>query len=79
VMARVHGAIDRLLAAHAGRDICVVAHGGPIRAAIARALDLPPERSIAFMVDNCSVTRLDHIAGRDEAVWRVVMVNRPPK
>lgn len=79
VMGRVASAIDRLVGAHAGRDLCIVAHGGPIRAAIARALDLSPEKSIAFVVDNCSITRIDHIArADDEAVWRVVAVNRPP-
>src|ERR1700744_5954148 len=59
---RVCGAIERITVAHAGRDIVPVAHGGPIKAAIGLALGGLPEKGLAFDVDNCSVTRLDHIS-----------------
>ena len=75
-------AVDRLSGEHAGRDIVVVAHGGSIRAAVALALDLDPEKALALTVDNCSLTRLDHIAGAagshaaDGAhSWRVGQLN----
>lgn len=75
---RVHAAIARLTEQHAGRDILAVAHGGTIRAALALALGLAPETALAFAVDNLSLTRLDHIAGRDGgAQWRVATVNQP--
>ncbi|MDH3594961.1 MAG: histidine phosphatase family protein [Rhodospirillales bacterium] len=87
VVARVHSSVRRLSAEHAGRDIVAVAHGGTIRAALALALGLDPERALALSVDNCSLTRVDHIAGpvssvapaseQDEA-WRVVRVNQAP-
>ena len=80
LMGRVVPAVDRLVAAHGGRDLVLVAHGGTIRAAIAQALGLPPEGAMAFVVDNLSVTQIDHIAhpaGGDHA-WRVGTINRPP-
>ena len=85
LMARVATAIERLTAAHAGADIVAVAHGGTIRAALALALGLHPERALAFTIEPCSLTRLDHIAGAAShlttesdgpGVWRVVEVNR---
>lgn len=38
--ARVVAAVERIAAAHAGETVLVVAHGGPLRALHARALDL---------------------------------------
>jgi broad specificity phosphatase PhoE len=80
LLARVGPVIDRFNADFAGRDIIAVAHGGTIRSAIAKALDLAPETALAFMTDNVSVTRLDHFAGGDDLghAWRVSCLNRPP-
>jgi alpha-ribazole phosphatase len=78
---RVGRAVARVTARHAGRDLVAVAHGGTIRAALALALDLPAERALAFSIDNCSLTRLDHIAPAEGAAppqWRVAAVNRRP-
>ena len=75
---RVGAAIRRLNQAHAGQDVIAVTHGGTIRAALALALGLPPVRALAFSVDNCSLTRIDHIATRDGpegGSWRVLQVN----
>ena len=88
VVERVDLAVRRLSAEHAGRDIVAVAHGGTIRAALALALGLEPERALALSVDNCSLTRLERIAGPvssrapledSEEAWRVVHVNQPPR
>jgi len=82
VMARVDLAVTRLTAAHRGRDIVAVAHGGSIRAALAIALGIEAERVMSFAIDNCSLTRLDHIhdgEGSSERIcWRIVAVNLPP-
>ena len=65
-----------------------MAHGGTIRAALALALALDPEKALAWTIDNCSITRIDHIAGPlsshdagqlEDGVWRVVRVNQPPR
>src|SRR5262245_3767845 len=61
VVARVGNAMARITAEHAGRDIVAVVHGGTIRAALAVALDIDPERVLGFAVDTCSVTRMDHL------------------
>ncbi len=84
---RTAGAIARLTAEHQGRDIVAVAHGGTIRAAVGHALGLDPERALAVVVDNLSLTRLDHIDGKGQGDgWRIALVNRisrdgedPPK
>lgn len=79
VVARVGRAIDRRTTAHHGRDIVAITHGGAIRAALAVALDLDPERALGFAIDTCSVTRIDRIDGPGEgAAWRIVAVNRHP-
>lgn len=79
VLARVGAAIERVGAAHAGRDLIVVAHGGTIRAALGHALGLSPEAALAFQVANCSLTRIDRIAGPGAGHgWRVATVNQMP-
>jgi broad specificity phosphatase PhoE len=75
---RVRGAVERISAEHAGSDIIAVAHGGTIKAAIGLALGGQPEKGLAFTIDNCSVTRLDHLAGSGQSNWRLPMVNQQP-
>jgi alpha-ribazole phosphatase len=74
---RVRGAIARINVEHAGSDVIAVAHGGTIKAAIGLALG-QPEKGLAFTIDNCSVTRLDHLASADHSGWRIPMVNQQP-
>lgn len=81
LMQRVTEAIEQLSEEHTGRDIVAVTHGGTIRAALAQALSLEAERALSFVVDNCSVTRIDRIAppsaeaGATPPAWRVALVN----
>ena len=75
VVARVTTVVDRLTEQLRGRDIVAVAHGGTIRAAIAHALGLDPETALAFRIDNCAVTRLDHHANGDASVWSLDRAN----
>ena len=37
-----------------------------------------PDKGLAFDIDNCSVTRLDHFASADRSIWRLPMVNQQP-
>jgi broad specificity phosphatase PhoE len=79
LMGRVTPAIERLTAEHRGRDVVAVTHGGTIRAALGVALGLAPQAALAFSTDNCSLTRLDHLAvGDGGGMWRIVAVNRCP-
>jgi broad specificity phosphatase PhoE len=80
VVARVGGAMVRITAEHAGRDIVAVVHGGTIRAALAVALRIDPERVLGFAIDTCSITRMDHLDGAAQgAAWRIVAVNQHPR
>ena len=54
--ARVWAALDRL--AQHGPDLIVVAHFGPIVAAVQRAENLSPETAFGHHIDNLSVTSL---------------------
>lgn len=75
---RVGTAILRINEEHAGRDIVAVTHGGTIRAALALALGLTPQAALSFSVENCSLTRFDHMGGDPQGLWRVVCVNHRP-
>jgi len=75
---RTSRAIERINAEQAGRDVIAVAHGGTIKAAVGLALGGDPEKGLAFDIDNCSVTRLDHFASEGRSVWRLPMVNQQP-
>lgn len=78
MMPRIAGAVDRLSLLHAGRCIVAIAHAGTIRAALAQALDLTPDRALGFQIDTLTVTRIDRIAaaGPGEVYWRLPCVNR---
>ena len=75
---RVSRAIARINLEQAGEDVIAVAHGGTIKAAIGLALGGQPEKGLAFDIDNCSVTRLDHFASIGHSSWRLPMVNQQP-
>ena len=83
---RVKQAVERISEQRRGQDIVAVAHGGTIRAALCLALDLTPERALAFKIDNVSLTRIDLVHGpagghapEPGAVWTVELVNFPPQ
>lgn len=79
LMARVAPAIDEITAKYAGSDIICVAHAGTIRAAIAHALGLGPEKSLSINVSNLSLSRIDHISAglklKRGGHWRIVGIN----
>ena len=76
---RVRPEIERLTAEHRGRDIVSVTHGGTIRAALVVALGLDPQAALSFLVENCSLTRIDYLSPDGAAgLWRVAAVNHRP-
>lgn len=80
LMHRVGRVVERLSAAHSGRDIVAVTHGGTIRAALALALGLSGEVALRFSVDTLSLTRLDHITfAEGPSAWRIGGINRPAR
>lgn len=74
---RVQRCIANLTVASHG-DLMIVAHAGPIRAALAVALDLPFEASIRFEIAALSLTRIDAIRAQSGMLWRVHAVNLQP-
>lgn len=55
---RVDTAIDRLIAAHQGRDLIVVAHFGVVLTQVARAKGLSGSEAFSHKIDNLSVTTI---------------------
>ncbi|MBJ26067.1 MAG: histidine phosphatase family protein [Rhodospirillaceae bacterium] len=79
VMKRVNPAIDKLTKTYKGKNIISVAHGGSIRAAIAHALKLSPENALGIMIENCSLSIIDHIKGPSKGEeWRINTINSYP-
>jgi len=76
---RVRPVIERLTVEHRGRDIVAVTHGGTIKVALAVALGLDPQAALSFLVENCSITKLDYLHPEGApGLWRVAAVNHRP-
>jgi hypothetical protein len=45
---------------------------------LSAALELSPDRALAFSVDNCSITRADHFSSDGNDYWRIGTVNHRP-
>ncbi|MBP2300214.1 histidine phosphatase family protein [Azospirillum picis] len=84
VMERSGSALRRLTGLHGGRDVVAVIHAGPIRAALALALDLTPEAALRLRIDPWSLSRIDHYAALEgdgtagEGSWSVGGMNVRP-
>jgi probable phosphoglycerate mutase len=74
LLARAWPVFEALAAAHAGRAIGVVAHGGTNRAILCRALGLPLARLLALGQDYGALTVLAHETGG----WRLRRLNERP-
>ncbi|MGQ3046005.1 MAG: histidine phosphatase family protein [Niveispirillum sp.] len=76
---RVSAAVMRETQTHRGRDIVMVGHAGPIRAALALALGLSPAGVLSVAVDHWHLFRMDHLAlGDGDGQWRLIGANIPP-
>ncbi|MCG7493686.1 histidine phosphatase family protein [Thalassobius sp. Cn5-15] len=71
---RVNGVVDRLIAAHPGRDIVAVAHFGVILTQVQRALQVDAYSAFAHKIDNLSVTELHW----DGTRWHAAVINHLP-
>ena len=72
--ARVIAALEELVARHEGERLIAVTHGGPIRAALARAAGISHSeaRRTGPVIGNCFVARF---AVQDGGFWKL---ERPP-
>ena len=71
LVARAWPAFEAIAAAHAGQAVAVVAHAGPNRAILCRALGVPLTRLSAFGQDYAALTLLERAAGQ----WRLLRLN----
>ncbi|WP_120498045.1 histidine phosphatase family protein [Kiloniella sp. EL199] len=83
LIVRTAKSIDALNQKYIGKDIIAVTHGGTIRAAVAHALDLNPEKALGLSIGNLSLTRLDYYLTEDEnttdhSSWGVGSINAEP-
>ena len=69
---RTQAAITDLLETRRGQTLCLCAHAGPIRAALALALGLLPGNALRFQLSCLSMTVLSHFA---PGLWSVDQVN----
>jgi len=60
---RVAAAVGDIVAAHTGRTVALVSHGGAIRAALAVVLGLPDDRAFALDVGCARVSVVDWFGG----------------
>lgn len=56
---RVQAAFQSILAAHPGKSVLLVAHGGPLQMLIAQALGMPPGRFWQIHLSNASLSELN--------------------
>ncbi|UMM64054.1 phosphoglycerate mutase GpmB [Aristophania vespae] len=71
VQKRVGTALDYWADKNLGKETIIISHGGAIRMALAHALGISATSALHFVIQNLSVTALEHIDGQ----WRVIMVN----
>ena len=74
LVARAWPAFEAIAAEHVGQPVAVVAHAGPNRAILCRALGLPLTRLVAFGQDYASLTVLE----RTGDGWRLLRLNEGP-
>ncbi len=65
--------VARVLGALTAKDVVIVAHAGPIRAALTLA-GVGVRASLGFRIDPLSLTRIDRVAGG----WAIERVNHRP-
>jgi len=78
VYQRVSRAIDRIVAAHAGGRVVVVSHGLAMFHAFAHIWGLGSparELQVFVLVDNCSISRIEHRPGPSGSRWRILTIN----
>ncbi|SLN23004.1 Alpha-ribazole phosphatase [Roseovarius litorisediminis] len=74
VATRVDRAVNRMLTAHAGRDIIAVAHFGAILTQVQQALRVGAYEVFSHRIDNLSVTELH----KKESGWHAAQINHLP-
>ena len=71
VTARVWPALEAIVERHAGGTVLVVAHGGPNRIVLCRALGMPLERILSLGQDYAALSIIE----RNREGWRLRLLN----
>ena len=71
--ARIRDAISELLRTHEGQDIILAVHFGVILCALQMANNMSAKSTLAFEIDNLTLTRIDHFPESDS--FRIMGVN----
>lgn len=71
VAARAWPAFEAIETRHAGQAVLVVAHGGPNRIVLCRALGVPPQRILSLGQDYAGLSVIEHDRGR----WSLRLLN----
>lgn len=76
VLKRTSECLEDICLHDAGKDVVLVTHASPIRAAITLALDIHPGKGLLINVDPLSLSRLNHIQGDHRlSYWTQDFVN----
>lgn len=79
LLERAGAALRDLTAAHRGREIVLIGHGGSIRAALATALQISADSALAIDLAPLSLSLADHVPGEGPLPpWRLRGINLPP-
>ncbi|MBT5659014.1 MAG: histidine phosphatase family protein, partial [Rhodospirillaceae bacterium] len=78
VIERVAPTVHQFCQDNPGADIIAVAHAGSIRAALALALDLTPDKALCLDLGHLSLSCIDWIKSepKEGGVWRVCNINQ---
>src|SRR5262249_60929991 len=71
VEARAWPAFEAITERHEGASVLVVAHGGPNRILLCRALGVPPARILALGQDYAALSVIE----RDHGRWMLLLLN----
>jgi alpha-ribazole phosphatase len=83
LISRTAKSIDALNHKYNGKNIIAVTHGGTIRAAVAHALALTPEKALGLSIGNLSLTKLNYYPAEEggnsnHSSWGIDCINTEP-
>lgn len=73
---RIHQAVERIITRHGGKTVVMVSHVGPIRAAVAEALEMPLRHYRRLTIPPGSATRMNYGASQNNLIYLGVVPYR---
>jgi len=75
---RVFEEVEKLVSRHPGQTVLIFSHGGPCRAAVFAALDVPPKLWRHWVIGNTSIQEIlwdGDLPRRGRSPWKVLRMN----